>query len=69
MATEFYMLTLHPDSLLIVFQICYFYSLFSRISRYTAVSSTNDRYGFTSFSIPKPVTVYCFLTVSVNTSD
>ena len=33
MATEFYMLTLHPDSLLIIFEICYLYSLFSRISQ------------------------------------
>lgn len=33
MATEFYTLTLHPDSLLIIFEICHLYSLFSRISQ------------------------------------
>ena len=46
---KFYVLTLHPDSLLAVFQNCSFYSLFSRISRYTVISSTNGT-DLTSFS-------------------
>lgn len=54
MATEFYMFTLRPDSLLIIFEICYLYSSFSRISRYTTTSSTNGP-DFTSFPILKPL--------------